>query len=97
LFNLDAQHPSWFIERAYGTIGSVSRDNARALEQLARAVRDSRKEAGLTQEGVAFEAGISVRHFQELESGRLNPSYLTLRSVAIALGTTLARMFKAAG
>jgi transcriptional regulator with XRE-family HTH domain len=75
----------------------VSLNDARALEQLARAVRNSRREAGLTQEAAAFEAGISVRHFQELESGRLNPSYLTLRSVAIALGTTLTGMFKAAG
>jgi transcriptional regulator with XRE-family HTH domain len=49
----------------------------------------------MTQEAVAFEAGISVRHFQELESGRLNPSYLMLRAVATAMKTTLVRILKA--
>jgi transcriptional regulator with XRE-family HTH domain len=68
----------------------------RALERLAKAVRRARDAAGKTQETTAFEAGLSVRHLQELESGRLNPSYLTLRAVAIATGTTVSRLVKAA-
>ena len=70
--------------------------DSQALKNLAEAVRRARRAAGLTQEAVAFEASISVRHYQELESGRLNPSYTTLRAVAAAMGTTLARVIKMA-
>ena len=62
------------------------------LVRLAKAVRAARAAAGLTQEDVAFAAGLSVRHFQELESGRLNPSYLTLAAVAAATGTSVAKL-----
>jgi transcriptional regulator with XRE-family HTH domain len=73
----------------------VEADQERTLERLAQAVRRARRTAAMTQEAVAFGAGVSVRHFQELESGRLNPSYVTLRAVAAAMGTTLVRMLKA--
>jgi transcriptional regulator with XRE-family HTH domain len=46
----------------------------------------------MTQEDVAFEAGISVRHYQSLESGDLNPSYLVLLSVSRALRVPLSRL-----
>lgn len=52
-------------------------------------MRKARGAAGLTQEDVAFAAGVSVRHYQELESGRLNPSYLTLTAVAAAIKVPL--------
>jgi transcriptional regulator with XRE-family HTH domain len=55
------------------------------LEALSAAIRRRRLALGLTQEDVAFQAGLSVRHYQSLESGGLNPSYLVLRSVADAL------------
>lgn len=67
-----------------------------ALKRLAVAVRKARDRAGLTQEQAAFSAGMSVRHYQELESGRLNPSYLVLRAVAKATGTTIARLASSA-
>lgn len=56
-----------------------------ALGALSAAIRRRRLALGLTQEDVAFQAGLSVRHYQSLESGALNPSYLVLRSVADAL------------
>lgn len=68
-----------------------------ALKRLARAVRKARSAAGLTQEDAAFAAGVSVRHYQELESGRLNPSYLTIVAVAIAVKTTPADLVGMAG
>ena len=53
-----------------------SADDAKALKRLAQAVRHARTSAAMTQEDVAFTAAVSVRHYQELESGRLNPSFL---------------------
>jgi transcriptional regulator with XRE-family HTH domain len=64
--------------------GVTGRKSA-ALEALSVAIRRRRLALGLTQEDVAFQAGLSVRHYQSLESGGLNPSYLVLRSVADAL------------
>jgi transcriptional regulator with XRE-family HTH domain len=55
------------------------------LGALSAAIRRRRLALGLTQEDVAFHAGLSVRHYQTLESGGVNPSYLVLRSVAEAL------------
>ncbi len=79
-----------------GHHGAVTRDEHEdELLRLAEAVRAARAASGASQESVAFSAGISVRHYQELESGRLNPSYLTLRSVAVALNVPLVRLLKA--
>jgi len=56
-----------------------------ALKRLAKAVSGNRKAAGKTQEDLAYEAGVSVRHLQNLEAGNLNPGYLTLVAIASAL------------
>jgi transcriptional regulator with XRE-family HTH domain len=56
-----------------------------ALKRLAKAVSGNRKAAGKTQEDLAYEAGVSVRHLQNLEAGTLNPGYLTLVAIASAL------------
>lgn len=69
-----------------------SADEAKALKRLAQAVRRLRVSAAMTQEDVAFAATVSVRHYQELESGRLNPSFLMLRAVAAAIGATVATL-----
>jgi transcriptional regulator with XRE-family HTH domain len=70
--------------------------NAKALANLAKAIADARRRAGMTQEDVAFEAGISVRHYQSLESGELNPSYLILLAVSRAVKASLPRLLSAA-
>lgn len=64
---------------------NVSDRKSAVLSALSAAIRRRRSALGLTQEDVAFQAGLSVRHYQSLESGALNPSYLVLRSVADAL------------
>jgi transcriptional regulator with XRE-family HTH domain len=64
--------------------------------QLALALRKARMAAGMSQEHVAFEAGISVRHYNDLESGGLNPGYLTLRRVVSALDSTVAEIVRSA-
>lgn len=66
--------------------------NTKALAALARAILEARRRVEMTQEDVAFEAGISVRHYQSLESGVLNPSYLVLLGVSRALNTQLPRL-----
>jgi transcriptional regulator with XRE-family HTH domain len=64
-------------------------DPSDLLRRLARAVARRRGLESLTQEDVAYEAGIALRTYQNLESGRLNPRYLTLVAVARALHVKL--------
>lgn len=61
-----------------------------SVRRLARTIRSRRLELNLTQEAVAFEADISPRHYQQLESGAANPTYMTLFEVARVLGVTVA-------
>lgn len=62
------------------------------LDCLAVRVVSLRRNAGLTQEESAHRAGVSLRTYQNLEKGRLNPSYLTLRKISKGLGATLAEL-----
>lgn len=61
------------------------RSEAAALAALARVVRRRRREAGLTQEDAAHDADLSVRHYQSLEGGDLNPSFAVILRVCRAL------------
>ena len=61
-----------------------------SVRRLARTIRARRLELNLTQEAVAFDAGISPRHYQQLESGAANPTYQTLFEVARVLSVTVA-------
>ncbi len=64
-----------------------------ALADLAQAVLLKRQALDFTQEEAAHRAGLSLRHYQNLESGRLNPSYLTLKAVAAALSIDVGDLF----
>jgi transcriptional regulator with XRE-family HTH domain len=47
-----------------------------------------RKEAGLTQEQLAERSGLSQQYLSKLESGRRNPTVVTLYEIATALGVS---------
>lgn len=47
-----------------------------------------RKEAGLTQEQLAERSGFSQQYLSKLESGRRNPTVVTLYELATALGVS---------
>lgn len=51
-----------------------------------------RKAAGLTQEELAAQAGISSTHIEEIERGERNLSLGTLHKVAKALGIDVAKL-----
>jgi len=54
--------------------------------RLGRALRQLRKEAGLTQERLAFVAQITKNYVSDVENGQRNPSYLVLVRWIAALG-----------
>ncbi len=69
---------------------------AAALSRLADTIRSCRRERQMSQEDVAFNSGVSLRHLQSLESGLLNPSYMTLLKIAEALDSRLSDIIEKA-
>jgi transcriptional regulator with XRE-family HTH domain len=64
------------------------RDKA-AMRRLGERVRKLREERGVSQESVAFDAGIHVNHLSSIERGVANPSFLVLLAVSKVLGVKL--------
>jgi len=64
------------------------------LERYGAAIRRRRVRLGLSQESLAFEAGIHRTYISMLERGRANPSLTVVDSVASALGCEISAIFK---
>ena len=62
------------------------------LIAYARVLCRHRKDLGLSQEELAFRAGLSMRYVSLLESGKHQPSLGTMKALADALETSLAAM-----
>jgi predicted transcriptional regulator len=65
------------------------------LARVAAAIKRRRAEVSLSQEGLAFETGISLRHLQRIEAGAIDLRLSTLHKIATALETTSARLLAA--
>ncbi len=54
-------------------------------EKISKKVKLERIKAGLTQEQLAFESGISRNAIQKIEAGKVKPTIETLEKIAKAL------------
>ncbi|MCR6629358.1 MAG: helix-turn-helix domain-containing protein [Magnetospirillum sp.] len=63
-------------------------------EQFGRLLREARMTKGLTQEELAFRAGMSVPYLSEVERGRPSPSLTMMVDLAIALEIHLADLVR---
>lgn len=61
---------------------------------LGAAVKQLRERRGATQEGLAYEAGITTGTLSQLERGISNPSWGTLKAIAGALGVSMIELAK---
>ena len=52
-----------------------------------------RKSCSLTQEKVAKAAGVSYRHYQQIEAGKCRPNVETAISISGILGTNVEELF----
>ncbi len=62
------------------------------MRKLGERVRELREARGITQEALAFDAGIHVNHLSTVERGEANPSFLVLVSLAKVLGVSVAEL-----
>jgi len=69
------------------------RDRA-ALRRLGDAIVRRRILGDLSQEHISDAAGLSVLYLRQMERGTANPSFLTLRRVAKALGATVEELVR---
>lgn len=70
---------------------ALRRDKA-ALRHLGERVRKLREARELSQEDVAFEAGIHVNHLSSIERGVANPSYLVLLAIGRVMGVKVSTL-----
>lgn len=63
---------------------------------LGKAIRHLREERGLTQEGLAHEAGSTAATISAIERGLSNPNWGTVEAIAGALGISIADLAGAA-
>ena len=59
------------------------------LAAILRALRESQ---GRSQEALAHAAGIAVNSLRRIEYGQSNPTWTTVRTIAAALGISLAEL-----
>jgi transcriptional regulator with XRE-family HTH domain len=59
---------------------------------LAPTLRRLRARKGITQEHLAFEAGVAVSALSRLERGLHDPGWALVRSIARALGVSMAEL-----
>ena len=62
------------------------------LDFFAKEMRTRRKEAGLSQEGLAEKTDVSMALISELERGIANPTLQTIEKIASYFGASLSEM-----
>jgi DNA-binding XRE family transcriptional regulator len=60
------------------------------------AIRQLRDKRGVTQEDLAHDAGVTTGTLSLIERGKSNPAWGTVKSIAAALGVTVAEVAKLA-
>lgn len=66
------------------------------LLALAAAIRHLRRERELSQEALAFAAGVHPKHVSEIERANKDPRTTTVGRLADALGVTVAELYAVA-
>jgi len=63
---------------------------------LGKAIRQLRTERGMTQEALAHAAGVTVSHLSTIERGHSNPTWATVKAIAVALRASVSAIAAAA-
>lgn len=72
-------------------------EDGEVRQRFGEAVRKHRLRVGMSQEELAFSAGINTTYLSDVERGKRNISLLNIRRLASALGIKSAELFEEAG
>ena len=61
---------------------------------LGKAIRQLRRERGVSQEALAYEAGVTSGTLSLIERGLSNPTWGTVKGIAAALDVSIAELAK---
>jgi DNA-binding XRE family transcriptional regulator len=75
-------------------LASVIRETTALKKRVGTRIRQKRKERGMTQEKLAFEAELSTHYLSQVEAGTRNPTLEVLYRLSIALHVDLADLLK---
>lgn len=64
------------------------------IDLLSAHLRAKREESGLTQEDLAFKAGLNTAYYSHLERGVYSPTFFVIWRIAQALGISLDEFMK---
>ncbi len=64
------------------------------LKNLGHRIAVERKKRGITLERLAYEMGISKGNLSDVENGKKNPRYTTLKAIAEGLEIPLSRLLR---
>lgn len=70
------------------------RHSSRPQPGLGVAIRQLREKKKETQEALAEQAGIAIPTLSHIEAGHANPTWATVRDIAIALGVSITELAK---
>jgi transcriptional regulator with XRE-family HTH domain len=83
---------AWTLTLGLGHVSGVRKKADPALGVLVRRFRQERE---MTQETLAFEAGITASALSRIERGVNNPGWTTVREIASALSVSLVELARA--
>lgn len=64
------------------------------MRQLGARIAKERRKRGITLEKLAYEMGMSKGNLSNIENGKRDPRFITLRAIAIGLGVNLSHLLK---
>lgn len=64
------------------------------LLRLGKRISSERQNRGLTLEKLAYEMGLSKGNLSDIENGRRDPRFTTLRAIAKGLKVSLAQLLR---
>lgn len=73
---------------------SISKQQKKALKDLANRIREVRLQKGLTQEELAHSIGKDKQAIQRLERGETSPGYLSLLEVCEGLEISISDLLR---
>jgi transcriptional regulator with XRE-family HTH domain len=70
----------------------MARPAGNADPDLARALRQIREERKISRESIAHGANVSLTTISSIERGKSNPTWMTVRGIANALGISMTEL-----